>query len=661
MCKELATFARTRLGVRPLHLGKVPFFFRVTAPLIGGWLGGRDSNGVQTQLDSTAASPKVASQLQSLRAALQMRNSTKNAVAVHTQPQPRVSPGEGVGNSPALQPLRHPALSPALRDATAPDAARLARDAERKADQRSSPGLLTSALWMKDEDVQRCCECNSEFTLFNRRHHCRVCGRIVDKRCCSQFHIQSQRHVDGAPKFHRNLELLCFPCQWDIQKGLTLDQTARNRLEARSRSVSAFDYGPRYSQPEPNQDMMRVSGHESGEPAHGCFRTSGAADADGANKDRFGGAPSPSAGESRLLTETSTEIDREADRNTLRGQLGDRTHRRRAMAAAPPFDVSQSMQLSDLYQDATSSSSAVPQNLEHAAQMDGLGCSLQPAQSSHKHREEESERLSVLAHRRDSPQGAGQASRDQNLDPLKTAFEVLDSVIYDCCDPGLATLAAEHIDFDSFARWAEESLGAAPEIAAAAYRQTVETHKAAVRGLVSKPPSVPRSLFPVLLLNMKLELQKQDMNNHVQSSLVSKTLTKKLPGSSSPVVDLPELHFSSNPFDPWSQRKKNPSSAQGSASRATRHFHVDAAVKEIESVLQSSGFHSDECHKVAVDLVNAGASDMRTIVRLLQQDNTTLSKVGLQPSHVLRVLRYMAKQPSFAAEAPSFRLTLADD
>ena len=106
---------------------------------------------------------------------------------------------------------------------------------------------------------------------------------------------------------------------------------------------------------------------------------------------------------------------------------------------------------------------------------------------------------------------------------------------------------------------------------------------------------------------------------------------------------------------------RRPSSAQGSASRATRPFHVDAAVKEIESVLQSSGFHSDECHKVAVDLVNAGASDMRTIVRLLQQDNTTLSKVGLQPSHVLRVLRYMAKQPSFASDAPSFRLTLADD
>jgi hypothetical protein len=636
MCKELATFARTRLGVRPLHPGKVPFFFRVTAPLIGGWLGGRDSNGVQAQLDSTAASPKVANQLQSLRAALQMRNSTKNAVAPHTQQQPHVIHTV----SPALQQLRHPALSPAPRDATAPDAARLAResDAGRKADQSSSPGLLTSALWMKDEDVQRCCECNSEFTLFNRRHHCRVCGRIVDKRCCSQFYIQSQRHVDGNPKFHRNLELLCFPCQWDIQKGLTLDETARNRVEARSsiRSVTTFDYGPRYSQPEPNQDVVRVSGHESGVPTIG------------------------------------SEIDREADGNTLQGQLGDRTHRfqrRRAMAATtPPFDPSQSMQLSDLYHDrATSSSSAIPQKQEeHAAQMDGLGCSLQPAESSHTNREEESERLSVLAHRRDSPQSAGQASR------LKTAFEVLDSVIYDCCDPGLATLAAEHVDFDSFARWAEESLGTAPEIAAtaaaAAYRQTVETHKAAVRGLVSKPaPDVPRSLFPVLLLNMKLELQKQDMNNHFQSSLVSKTLTKKLPsrslGSSSPMVDLPELHFSSNPVDPWSdsQRKKKPSSAQGSASRATRHFHDDAAVKEIESVLQSLGVQSDQCRKVAVDLVNAGASDMRTIVRLLQQDNTTLSKVGLQPSHVLRVLKYMAKQPSFAAEAPSFRLTLADD
>ena len=36
--------------------------------------------------------------------------------------------------------------------------------------------------WMEDRDGKRCANCNCAFSLTNRRHHCRVCGRIFDRK-----------------------------------------------------------------------------------------------------------------------------------------------------------------------------------------------------------------------------------------------------------------------------------------------------------------------------------------------------------------------------------------------------------------------------------------------------------------------------------------------
>ena len=39
-------------------------------------------------------------------------------------------------------------------------------------------------LWIPDEDAQNCYNCgNKFFSLFNRKHHCRVCGNIFCKSC----------------------------------------------------------------------------------------------------------------------------------------------------------------------------------------------------------------------------------------------------------------------------------------------------------------------------------------------------------------------------------------------------------------------------------------------------------------------------------------------
>ena len=38
--------------------------------------------------------------------------------------------------------------------------------------------------WMKDEDSEICMACKSEFSIFNRRHHCRYCGKLYCGNCC---------------------------------------------------------------------------------------------------------------------------------------------------------------------------------------------------------------------------------------------------------------------------------------------------------------------------------------------------------------------------------------------------------------------------------------------------------------------------------------------
>jgi len=50
-------------------------------------------------------------------------------------------------------------------------------------DDEEAPGLWTRKNWMRDEEVSACMSCNAAFTLFNRRHHCRACGKIFCGKC----------------------------------------------------------------------------------------------------------------------------------------------------------------------------------------------------------------------------------------------------------------------------------------------------------------------------------------------------------------------------------------------------------------------------------------------------------------------------------------------
>ena len=41
--------------------------------------------------------------------------------------------------------------------------------------------------WMPDQFAKQCYACESQFTVFRRRHHCRLCGQVFCSRCSSSF------------------------------------------------------------------------------------------------------------------------------------------------------------------------------------------------------------------------------------------------------------------------------------------------------------------------------------------------------------------------------------------------------------------------------------------------------------------------------------------
>lgn len=48
---------------------------------------------------------------------------------------------------------------------------------------RAEPSNVSRDFWMPDQSCRVCYECDSQFTIFNRRHHCRICGRVFCAKC----------------------------------------------------------------------------------------------------------------------------------------------------------------------------------------------------------------------------------------------------------------------------------------------------------------------------------------------------------------------------------------------------------------------------------------------------------------------------------------------
>ena len=52
---------------------------------------------------------------------------------------------------------------------------------------RDKATILEAPPWMADSAASSCMQCNQEFSLFNRRHHCRICGNIFCSLCSANY------------------------------------------------------------------------------------------------------------------------------------------------------------------------------------------------------------------------------------------------------------------------------------------------------------------------------------------------------------------------------------------------------------------------------------------------------------------------------------------
>jgi hypothetical protein len=115
--------------------------------------------------------------------------------------------------------------------------------------------------WIPDEHVNACSVCHVEFTVYNRRHHCRACGNVVCGACSShRIELKS-----GGVK-----QRVCDRCEVNFtEQGLTAaeqlnaqkDMTARLKtsIKQRQHELSEFNTFLRPQGLDPQQTDLTVS------------------------------------------------------------------------------------------------------------------------------------------------------------------------------------------------------------------------------------------------------------------------------------------------------------------------------------------------------------------------------------------------------------------
>ena len=60
---------------------------------------------------------------------------------------------------------------------------------------------ISRDLWVPDSEAKACFYCNSIFSTFRRKHHCRICGSVFCSKCCTKQQIEPAL-----------LSRVCIPC-----------------------------------------------------------------------------------------------------------------------------------------------------------------------------------------------------------------------------------------------------------------------------------------------------------------------------------------------------------------------------------------------------------------------------------------------------------------
>ncbi|KAL9269128.1 1-phosphatidylinositol-3-phosphate 5-kinase FAB1B-like protein [Drosera capensis] len=112
--------------------------------------------------------------------------------------------------------------------------------------------------WMPDYSCRVCYECDLQFTIFNRKHHCRHCGRIFCSNCTSNF-IPAPSDESGTFQYESDRIRVCNFCfkQWEL--GLTADVNGDSSSSDPSSSPSVESFSSIKSCETPFRSIINAS------------------------------------------------------------------------------------------------------------------------------------------------------------------------------------------------------------------------------------------------------------------------------------------------------------------------------------------------------------------------------------------------------------------
>ncbi|KAE8715085.1 1-phosphatidylinositol-3-phosphate 5-kinase FAB1B [Hibiscus syriacus] len=79
----------------------------------------------------------------------------------------------------------------------------------------SEPANVSRDFWMPDHSCRVCYDCDAQFTLFNRRHHCGLCGRVFCAKCTGSS-VPAPSYDPRIPLAEQQTVRVCDYCfnQW---------------------------------------------------------------------------------------------------------------------------------------------------------------------------------------------------------------------------------------------------------------------------------------------------------------------------------------------------------------------------------------------------------------------------------------------------------------
>lgn len=125
--------------------------------------------------------------------------------------------------------------------------------------------------WMPDHSCRVCYDCDAQFTVFNRRHHCRLCGRIFCGKCTeNSVPAHSFQSSDFLGEWEKvRVCNYCFK-QWE-QGSASIDHGSHDPIDSVSAdsdassksSESAFPYQSAMIDPSVDVQFTKRSGRSN--------------------------------------------------------------------------------------------------------------------------------------------------------------------------------------------------------------------------------------------------------------------------------------------------------------------------------------------------------------------------------------------------------------